>query len=234
MDKRDLYELGLTEGEAEIYLALLQLGSANVMELAKQTGRHRTHIYDTIEKLKEKSFISESKTDSKKSFHASDPKNILSYLKEKEEKAHKIIQGLEKLKFSSEGEITVETLKGVAGIKMILRDILQEKKDYVGYGEGVKFQKLLPEFYNEFRGKSEKLGIGLRLIVKNKINIEKRKNLEVRHLNYVSPSTTFIYGNKIAIIIWEPFPTVIHINNKQVTISYKNYFEILWKNASKQ
>jgi sugar-specific transcriptional regulator TrmB len=52
MEAKELQELGLSEGEAGIYLALLKHGKTNVMQLAKITGRHRTHIYDTIEKLK--------------------------------------------------------------------------------------------------------------------------------------------------------------------------------------
>ena len=54
MEKQQLRELGFSEGESEVYVALLKHGKTSVMQLAKLTGRHRTHIYDTIEKLKEK------------------------------------------------------------------------------------------------------------------------------------------------------------------------------------
>ena len=54
MDKRILERAGLSKGEVEIYLALLKLGASLVSKIAQETGLHRTNIYDTLEKLKEK------------------------------------------------------------------------------------------------------------------------------------------------------------------------------------
>ncbi|MBR9692273.1 TrmB family transcriptional regulator [Candidatus Woesearchaeota archaeon] len=233
MDKLELQDLGFSEGEAEIYLALLKLGSANVMQLAKTTGRHRTHIYDTIEKLKEKGLVSESVIDNKKVFIASDPSNIISYIKEKEEKAQIIISELEKLQKISKKDIKVETYKGKSGLKSVLRDILREKKDYVGYGEGTRFGKILPIFFQQFQNQSNKLGIGLKLILKKGAKVPKREKLQLKYLDYVSPSTTFVYADKIVIIIWEPFPTAIKIIDKQTADSYRSYFEVIWKQAEK-
>lgn len=232
MKKQQLQELGFSEGEAEIYLALLKHGKTNVMQIAKITGRHRTHIYDTIEKLKDKGFVSETIIDNKKFIIASSPENILDYIREKEETAKSLVKDLKNLEVR-EKEIKVETFKGLAGFKVVFRDILKEKKDYVGYGEGARFQKLLPEFFEQFQGQAETLRIRLRLILKKGISVPKRKELEVRHLDYISPSTTFIYGDKILIIIWEPFPTAIRITDKQTADSYKSYFELMWKIASK-
>src|SRR3989344_9659879 len=225
MEKQQLQELGFSEGEAEIYLALLKHGKTNVMQIAKITGRHRTHIYDTIEKLKEKGLVSETIIDNKKFLIALSPENILNYIKEKEETAKKLVKDLKNLE-AKEKEIEVETFKGLAGLKAVFRDILKEKKDYVGYGEGARFQKLLPEFFEQFQGQAETLKIGLRLILKKGVNVPSRKGLEVKHLDYISPSTTFIYGDKVLIIIWEPFPTAIKIKDKQTADSYRSYFEM--------
>jgi len=232
MEKQQLRELGFSEGESEVYIALLKHGKTSVMQLAKLTGRHRTHIYDTIEKLKEKGLVSETIIDNKKFIVASSPENLLSYLKEKEEIAEKLVDDLKKLQ-TQEKEIKVETYKGAAGLKAVFRDILKEKKDYVGYGEGGRFQKVLPEFFGQFQGQAETLKIGLRLILKKGNKVPARKGLEVRYLDYVSPSTTFIYADKVLIIIWEPFPTAIRIIDRQTADSHKSYFNFLWKLARK-
>lgn len=232
MEKQQLEELGFSEGEAEIYLALLKHGKTNVMQIAKITGRHRTHIYDTIEKLKEKGLVSETIIDNKKFLIASSPENILNYIKEKEETAKNLVKDLKNLEVK-EKEIKVETFKGLAGLKAVFRDILKEREDYVGYGEGGRFQKLLPEFFEQFQGQSNALKIHLKLLLKEGVKIPPRKDLEIKHLNYVSPSTTFIYGYKVLIIIWEPFPTAIRITEKQTADSYRSYFNLLWKIARK-
>lgn len=232
MEKQQLQELGLSEGEAEIYLALLKHGKSSVMGLAKLTGRHRTHIYDTIEKLKEKGLISESMIENKKFILASSPENVISYLKEKEEIAKKLVEDLKELQ-TDEKEIKVETYKGLAGLKAVFRDILKEKQDYVGYGEGGRFQRILPGFFDQFQGQAETLKIKLKLILKKGLKVPLRKGLEVRHLDYISPSTTFVYADKVLIIIWEPFPTAIRIIDKQTADSYKSYFNLLWKLAKR-
>ena len=229
--KENLQELGLSEGEAEIYLALFKLTNASITQLAKKTGRHRTNIYDTIEKLKEKCLVSESITDNKRVFSAADPENLLNYLKEKEETANEIVQELHQFQKSLKNEIQVETYKGTAGLKSVFRDILREKKDYIGYGEGRRFMVILPIFYEQFRNKLEELGIATRLILKKGIKIPFRKWLQIKYLDYISPSTTFIYGDKVAIVIWQPFPTAIKITDKQVADSYRTYFEVMWKQA---
>jgi len=232
MKKSGLQELGFSEGEAIIYIALLKLGSANVTKLSKTTGRHRTHIYDTIEKLKEKGLISESVVDNKKLLTSSRPEVIIDYLKEKEEKAQKVVSDLKKI-VKVKDEIKVETYKGQAGLKAVLRDILREKKDYVGYGEGTRFEEVLPIFFEQFRRESERLGIGLKLILKKGAKVPSREKLQVKYLNHAGPSTTFIYGGKIVIVIWEPLPTAIRISDKQTADSYRSYFNVLWKQAKK-
>jgi sugar-specific transcriptional regulator TrmB len=232
MNQSQIQELGLGEGESQIYLALLKLGSANIMKLSKTTGRHRTHIYDTVDKLKEKGLVSESVVDNKRVLVASDPENILDYLKEQHEKAESVVKDLKKLQSTSK-EIKVETYKGKAGLKSVLRDILREKQDYVGYGEGTRFAKIFPIFFDQFRLQSDKLGIGLKLILKKGVKVPKRKKLQVKHMDFASPSTTFVYANKVVIIIWEPFPTAIKIIDKQTATSYKSYFNVLWKIAKR-
>lgn len=231
MNPKQLQEFGFSEGEAEIYLALLKIGKANVSKLSQKTGRHRTHIYDTLEKLKEKGFVADSVIDNKKFLIPASPEAIISYVKEKEEKANEIVIELKQIQNTQEKEVLVETFKGVSGLKTVLRDILNERKDYIGYGEGTRFEKILPDFYEQFRGQSETLGLGLKLILKKGIQVPLRKKLEIRHLDFVSPSTTFVYADKVVIIIWDPVPTAIRIADSQTAESYKNYFNLLWKIA---
>ena len=48
---------------------------------------------------------------------------------------------------------------------------------------------------------------------------------------FSAPTTTFIYEDKTAIIIWGETPVATLIKSKEVAKSYKNYFEMLWKIA---
>jgi len=45
------------------------------------------------------------------------------------------------------------------------------------------------------------------------------------------PTSTTIYKNKIAIILYDDDIKVIIIESEKTYTSYKSYFEILWKKA---
>ena len=51
--------------------------------------------------------------------------------------------------------------------------------------------------------------------------------------NYSAPTTTFVYDYKIAIIVWSETPIATVISSKAAVKSYKNYFKLLWKQATK-
>ena len=54
MNKQDLKELGLTEHEIDIYLALLQHGSLSAYDLAEKLGFYRQLTYDLLHRLMER------------------------------------------------------------------------------------------------------------------------------------------------------------------------------------
>jgi len=76
----DLLKLGLTEGEAKVYIALSGLGSSTVGAIVKKSGVAYSNIYDILNRLIEKgivSYIIKSKT---KYFQAASPSNLIDYL----------------------------------------------------------------------------------------------------------------------------------------------------------
>ena len=60
-------------------------------------------------------------------------------------------------------------------------------------------------------------------------NQESRFILDVYNL----PSSTTIYGKKVAIIIYSEQPSGILIESKEVAESYMNYFKLLWRISKK-
>ena len=49
---------------------------------------------------------------------------------------------------------------------------------------------------------------------------------------FASPTTTFVYGDKTAIIIWGETLIANLITSKEVADSYRKYFGLLWKEAT--
>ena len=55
-----LSELGLTQNEIKIYLALLDIGESLAGTIAENSGIHRRNVYDSLERLIKKGFVSKN------------------------------------------------------------------------------------------------------------------------------------------------------------------------------
>lgn len=61
IEEKILQELGLTEIEAKIYLASLELGTDTVLKIAKKAEVKRPTAYIALDSLFSKGFVSKSK-----------------------------------------------------------------------------------------------------------------------------------------------------------------------------
>ena len=85
MDLSFLKEIGLTEGEIKVYLALLELGASTTGPIIEKANISRSIIYQILDKLIEKglvSFITKEKT---KYFQATQPKHFLDIIEKEKE-----------------------------------------------------------------------------------------------------------------------------------------------------
>ncbi|MFA6445942.1 MAG: helix-turn-helix domain-containing protein [Candidatus Paceibacterota bacterium] len=80
MFEKYLKEIGLSEKEAEVYLALLQGDSFSILEIAKKTKINRTTIYPVIKSLSEKGLVSETTTNTKTNYRAESPDRLATFI----------------------------------------------------------------------------------------------------------------------------------------------------------
>ena len=78
--KKFLVDIGLSEKEAMIYLALLSVESSSVIDLSKATGINRTTLYPILEDLLQKKLILEVQHDKKVRFQAESPERIETFI----------------------------------------------------------------------------------------------------------------------------------------------------------
>ena len=91
MDTQLLEKIGLTRGEARVYLALLKLGASSTGPVAKASGISRSKVYAVMDKLAEKGLASHVDRRGVTYYHAVEPSKIKDYLQEREEE----LKGLE-------------------------------------------------------------------------------------------------------------------------------------------
>ncbi len=229
----ELQKVGLSPNEAKCYIALLNLGSASANEISRKSGIHRVAVYDAIRGLREKGLVSQIVKANKMLFEAASPEKIEEIIKEKEEQlenTRKQIPLLQKYFLSSKEKQEVHSFKGLAGIKTILQDMLRSKTDILDFGAEFKVKEFLGSYYTSWERERLKNKIKMRIVANVKIKPVKMKLAEIKYVpeKLASSASTYIYGNKVALIMWVENPVGIMIEHSAVAESYRNYFEYLW------
>ncbi|MBI2499550.1 hypothetical protein HYV88_04885 [Candidatus Woesearchaeota archaeon] len=233
--KEKLKGIGFSDSEARIYITLLKIGEATVLEISQNSGLHRTNIYDSLEKLKLKGFVTFLSKENKQFFRGIDPGFILGYLKEQEEKIANVIVELKDIQAKIPEKVTVEVFKGEQGIKFALKDILIKKEEVFGYSVTGQLRRFLPEFAEYYFREQTKNKIMHRFIYTKETAKPPTMYYEIKYLPKEFSSTTMnlCYGNTLLNLIWEPELVAIRIQSKQLADSFKKHFQLLWKIAKK-
>lgn len=233
-EKQILEELGLSKGEAKVYLALLKLGPSNVSKITKITEQHRTTIYDFLEHLLKKGLVSYVIKNKTKYYKIADPDKLIEMLKEKESHLTEVLPRLRELAEISKEEISVEVYSGIEGFKSILNDVIKTGKNLYGFGvdESI-FKEKFPTLMENFFKKEKEKNVQEFLLTKEKPKfIYKEKQLHYRCIpdEFFNPTSTVVYGDRVCSVIWEPLTSIL-IKNKALADSFRKHHNMLWKAA---
>jgi len=235
MEEINLEKLGLTHLEAKVYLELLKIGSTTTGPLIKKTELHRATVYDILKRLMEKglaTYITKEKT---KYFQASDPEVISDLLKEKELIAQKVIPKLKLMQEKPKIKENAHIFQGKRGIKIIFEDILKYQ-EYLVFASKGKFKEVLGAYFDQFQKRKKEKKIKSKLLIDESLKGSKYvKSIygKVKFLpkEYNYPTATFVYGKNVAFFVFSEYPTAFLIESKEISDSFRSYFEILWKIA---
>ncbi|MEK6947806.1 MAG: helix-turn-helix domain-containing protein [Nanoarchaeota archaeon] len=233
--KEELISLGLTEREANAYIALYELKETTATQLSKITKEHRTNIYDSLNSLIKKGLISYCIKNNVKYFRSISPSKLLDYVKEKEDIAQDIIPVLEKKLNTKDEKPIVGVFEGKEGFKTILSKIINEGKTIYGIGASEEWEKQFPIHLKIYMKQRERKNIHARLLyLKNTKSIKHKLN-EIRYLSseYNQPSTIVIFSDYVAMLMWTTPLIGTLTKSKQLSDSFKKYFEELWKMSKK-
>jgi len=246
MDKQILREIGLSEGEIKVYLALLKLGVARKTELAKHAGVSSSKVYEICSKLQKKGIVGTILKDKKTHFQAMEPSRLIDFFNEKTARIETQRKELEKAiplleKYSKTQENKAVLYEGLNAIKNFYRNILEELKqgdEYhvigVNYGDSIPGVK---EFFENYHRQRAEKGIKVKMLVNydTKETLVKTINAksEIRFLPQYLMSNMIIlfYKNKSFIFFLAKDAIGLLIENAEVSKGFKSYFDAFWKLA---
>jgi len=237
-----LTNLGLTEKEARIYLALLESGSQVVSSIAKQAKINRVTAYDILEKLKKRGLASSFTKARTKYFQATDPEVVASNFEQKSKTFTQTIPELKRI----QGETShpkVRYYEGLEGIKTIYQDTLTAKsKEILNFSNSEEIRKYWPEYDEQYVTLRANKNIHLKGIItedeagKKVKNEDKQYNREMRLISkkaYPFTNEINIYDNKVAIISFGETELIgMIIESQEIAASQRAIFQMCWDFAS--
>ena len=234
-----LRKIGLSDGEIKVYNALLDLGTSSLNQIHENTGIERRNIYDILNKLIEKGLIGYITENKRKVYSITAPNKILGYIEERKHEIDNIkyeinleMPAIVERYNSKKSKISAQVLRGSNGVKAIYEDILNYKVHYF-IGGGRYVMKNLPHFWDNFnlRRIKEKIKFYnlIRYELKNEIKQLKYEYIKVLPKAFsANPNVIFIWGNKVANVLFEDEFFAFVIESSQIAENYKKYHKYLW------
>lgn len=236
MNEKTLIDIGLSKNEAKVYLTLIEMGNASILDISKRNKVHRTNIYDALDRLKQKGFVFTFTKNNKNYYEAADPDRILNYLKEKEIKLIEILPSLRLSKDFTKPKTEAGIYEGVVANRRLLEGFLKFKEDIFAYG--------LPKGNTDLSGKWWIDSFHKKRIARkqNMIHIyNENAKQRIKYLNnlpyteakylpkeYNSPVSIEMCGDEVLITSWDKPLVSILIKNKEISKTFKNYFRVLY------
>jgi sugar-specific transcriptional regulator TrmB len=120
--------LNFSEKKALIYLTLLELGEAVVVDIAKKANLKRTTVYNILPELIQEGFVKTTKKNKTKYFFVEDPKQLKVDAEERLNNIEKIVPELQSLQSVLPYNPKITFLEGMGGMKDLYEDIIKSVK----------------------------------------------------------------------------------------------------------
>lgn len=235
MDTQILEDLGFTNAEIKVYLALLELGTSTAGPIIEKSGLQSSVVHTTINKLIGKGFVSFVKVGQRNHYQASNPKNIIDYIDEKKNRFTQILPELILKQESAKQKSEIVSFRGIKGIRELLYELLNAGgTEHHTLGSPKESVMMGDHFWTSYHKKRAQKGIKAKLIfndsLKDWCDVNLYPDTEYRFTasGFEPLTETIIRNDKIGIIIWTQIPMGVLIHNKVAAKSYDSFWKVMW------
>lgn len=145
---------GFDKKEAQVYVAVLELGEASIAEITKKSAVKRSTVYEMIELLKKRGVVSQSRRKKRPIFLAENPKKLLELLDEQKRGLEDVMPELLSITNLMDKKPKVRFFEGLMGVKEVFEDTLRYPNSevltwfpypYINLGEDYFMKHYFPE-----------------------------------------------------------------------------------------
>jgi len=238
MDTKILEDLGFTNAEIKVYLALLELGLSTAGPIIEKSGLQSSVVHMTLNKLVNKGFASFIKEGQRNHYQASDPKHISDYIDEKKKQFEKLLPELTLKQEMAKEKSEITTFKGIKGIRELLHELLEAGgSEHHTFGSSKESLMMGDAFCMSYHKKRAEKGIKAKLLFNESlrkwcdVNLYPDAQYKFTKMGFEPLTETIIRNDKIGIILWTENPIGILIHNKIAAQSYDKFWEIMWNST---
>lgn len=240
-----LKNIGLTDNEAKVYLAMLELGPSPVLEIAAKAGINRPTAYFQIESLKKMGLVSSQNKGAKQIFVAESPDQLEfilnrenKILEQKQSELENILPELKTLYNLSEDKPQVRFFEGIDGLIKMQDEFLKKKpKEILAITSIDDVLRVFPRHVESYSPERVKRKIHARAIyTSSKGDFLKETNAKMlRQTKYVDPkqlpfnADITIFGDAVGIAALSGKLSGTIIEHKEIANSFRGLFEFAWK-----
>lgn len=242
-----LERAGLTEGQAKVYLALLELGASTTGPLIEKSGVARSFIYLLLDQLIEKGLVSYVTKDRTKHYQASDPQKLLEYLDQQEQELENtrgevknILPQLELLQ-QINPRLSVRVYEGFKGFQTAFnhyKEKCAEGDAYYCYGMHPVQKEHYHQFWQRHSAQRVEEGVGSFMLFNKGTDPEILKNrnsyggCDTRYLpSDVVTDAWFLMYKDTTVIFYQDRDLAIEIVSQEIANTFKAYFDEYWKKS---
>jgi len=241
-----LKSIGLSENQAKVYLAGLELGPTRILELARISGVKRTTIYSVMEELLDHDYFTTLKKEGKKQYLAIDPDSLKHMILERHETLTHNLPELRALYSLSPVKPKVVFYEGIENLKRIMEEpihLIPKGQLYyrINSGQQEMIKAVGADWWKELAEKRVKKGLPIKVIadripqpIPELVEAGPKALRDIRFLpkNIHIPVREQIYGDRVAIIDLKTLMALV-IEDVNIARLHEVFFESLWDKCEK-
>jgi len=248
MDTKILKNIGLTDLEIDVYYTLLKMGPSSAKQIAKEAEKHRTNVYDALDKLIKKGLVSYTMKKDIKIFNATEPNRLLLYVKDKKQELEKqegmvkkLISELESIKQYKHSEAQIQIFQDKEGLRSFYEKLINVAKSgdscYI-IGTTEKITGILRYYVLNVTKLASLKNIKGRMIISKRMLMDKQMKramsfakVELRAVpkKLLTPTAIILFKDYVGLFNYTMEPFVVLIKNKKIVGTYKHYFRGIWE-----
>jgi HTH-type transcriptional regulator, sugar sensing transcriptional regulator len=146
-----LQKLGLTEKEAKIYLASLEIGGGSVQEISTKAEIKRPTTYVILEQLIKKGLMYEEKKSRGSLYNSASPEILKRHSEEQQKILAEALPFLRAMNKGKKAKPQVQVYEGIEGMKQVyLENIWKSKTEILFFSSIQKIYEIIPDLLDKW------------------------------------------------------------------------------------